>query len=62
MAVVLDINQVKVEVKVHDLIRLHELYIDAVTCDVVPLDVCQVILGGPYLWDRVAVLSRRKQK
>ena len=31
---------------------LHESYIDEVTCDVVPLDVCQIILGNPYLWDR----------
>ena len=28
---------------------LHESYIDEVTCDVVPLDVYQVILGNPYL-------------
>ncbi|XP_026452221.1 uncharacterized protein LOC113352638 [Papaver somniferum] len=31
------------------------------TCDVVPLDVCQVVLGSPYLWDRDATLHRRKQ-
>lgn len=30
-------------------------YIDEVTCEVVPLDVCQVILGSPYLWDRDAI-------
>ncbi len=32
------------------------------TCDVVPLDVCQVILGNPYLWDRYAIYDRRAQK
>ncbi|XP_004305946.1 PREDICTED: uncharacterized protein LOC101303732 [Fragaria vesca subsp. vesca] len=41
---------------------LHESYIDEVTCDVVPLDVCQVILGNPYLWDRYAIYDRRAQK
>jgi len=40
---------------------LHESYIDEVTCDVVPLDVCQVILGNPYLWDRYAIYDRRAQ-
>ncbi|KAK0581202.1 hypothetical protein LWI29_011272 [Acer saccharum] len=37
-------------------------YIDEVTCEVVPLDVCQVILGSPYLWDRDAIHYRRLQK
>ena len=32
------------------------------TCDVVPLDVCQVILGNPYLWDRDAIYERKAQK
>ena len=39
-----------------------EQYIDEVTCDVVPLDVCHVMLGSPYLWDRDATLYRREQK
>ncbi|KAI5323954.1 hypothetical protein L3X38_033027 [Prunus dulcis] len=33
--------------------------IDEVTCEVVPLDVCQVILGSPYLWDGDAIHYRR---
>ena len=37
-------------------------YVDTVVCDVVPLDVCQVILGSPYLWDRDAVLFRKEQR
>ncbi|KAL6179143.1 hypothetical protein ACLB2K_050659 [Fragaria x ananassa] len=41
---------------------LHESYIDEVTCDVVPLDACQVILGNPYLWDRDAIYKRKAQK
>ena len=41
---------------------LDESYIDEVTCDVVPLDVCQVMLGSPYLFDRDGVLERRKQQ
>ncbi|GKD11814.1 hypothetical protein Tco_1196221 [Tanacetum coccineum] len=26
-------------------------FIDEVTCEVVPLDICQVIFGSPYLWE-----------
>ncbi|KAM1507546.1 hypothetical protein TB2_016612 [Malus domestica] len=37
-------------------------YIDEVTCEVVHLDVCQVILGSPYLWDRDAIHYRRLRK
>ena len=37
---------------------LHESYIDEVTYDVVPLDVSQVILGNPYLWDRYAIYDK----
>ncbi|CAL2229057.1 unnamed protein product [Prunus armeniaca] len=37
-------------------------YIDEVTCEVVHLDVCQVILGSPYLWDRVAIHYQRLLK
>jgi hypothetical protein len=33
-----------------------------VTCEVVPLDICQVILGSPYLWDRDAIFYRRRQQ
>ena len=40
-------------------LALHESYIDKVTCDVVSLDVCQVILGNPYLWDKYAVYDKR---
>lgn len=39
-----------------------EKYIDEVTCEVVPLDVCQVIFCSPYLWDRDAIHYRRLQK
>lgn len=37
-------------------------FIDEVTYDGVPLDVCQVTFGGPYLWARDAVLYRKPQK
>ncbi|GKA42329.1 hypothetical protein Tco_0734989 [Tanacetum coccineum] len=37
-------------------------FIDEVTCDVVPLDICQIIFGSPYLWERDAVYFRRAQK
>ncbi|GKA18729.1 hypothetical protein Tco_0698644 [Tanacetum coccineum] len=37
-------------------------YIDEVICKVVPLDICHVIFGSPYLWKRNAVYFRRAQK
>jgi hypothetical protein len=37
-------------------------YIDEVTCEVVPLDICQVIFGNPYLWERDAIYHRRAQQ
>ncbi|GJX96113.1 transposon ty3-G gag-pol polyprotein [Tanacetum coccineum] len=37
-------------------------YVDEVTCEVVPLDICQVIFGSPYLWERNVVYFRRAQK
>ena len=30
-------------------------YIDEVELDVVPVDICGVVLGNPYLYDRDAV-------
>lgn len=35
-------------------------YMDQVTCDVVPLEVCHIVLGSPYLWDRDATYLRRE--
>ncbi|GKA83290.1 reverse transcriptase [Tanacetum coccineum] len=37
-------------------------YVDEVMCEVVPLDICHVIFGSPYLWERNAVYFRRAQK
>ncbi|CAL9009186.1 unnamed protein product, partial [Prunus brigantina] len=37
-------------------------YINEVTCEVVPFDVCQVILGSPYLWDRDVIHYQRLRK
>jgi len=36
-------------------------FIDEVLLDVVPLDICGIVLGSPYLWDRDA-LSYKKMK
>jgi hypothetical protein len=33
-----------------------------VDLDVVPLDVCDIVLGSPYLYDRKAVLFRQEKK
>ncbi|OMO94682.1 Retrotransposon gag protein [Corchorus capsularis] len=39
---------------------INEKFKDEVTCDVVPLDICQVVFGSPYLWDRDAIFYRRE--
>lgn len=36
--------------------------VDKVTCDVVPLDACGIVLGSPYLYDRKAILYREKNQ
>ncbi|XP_071702891.1 uncharacterized protein [Rutidosis leptorrhynchoides] len=37
-------------------------YIDEIVCEVVPLDICQVIFGSPYLWERNAIFFCREQR
>lgn len=37
-------------------------YIDEVLFDVVPLDICGIMLGSPYLWDRYALFYRKDNK
>ena len=37
-------------------------YIDEVELDVVPIDICGVVLGSPYLYDHDAVFYRREHK
>jgi len=37
-------------------------YIDEVLLDVVPLDICGIVLGSPYLWDRDALFYRKENK
>jgi hypothetical protein len=36
--------------------------IDEVDLDVVPLDICGIVLGSPYLYDRKAVFFRHEKK
>jgi hypothetical protein len=37
-------------------------YVDEVECEVAPLDVCEVMLDSPYLWDRDATFYKRENK
>jgi hypothetical protein len=37
-------------------------YVDEVTCDVVPLRECGMVLGSPYLYDRKAIFYRTKNQ
>jgi hypothetical protein len=37
------------------------IYVDEVECEVSPLNICGVMLGSPFLWDKDATFYRRKQ-
>jgi hypothetical protein len=37
-------------------------FVDEVTCDVVPLNECVMILGSPYMYDRKAIFYREKNQ
>jgi hypothetical protein len=37
-------------------------FVDEVTCDVVPLNECGMVLGSPYLYDRKAIFYREKNQ
>ena len=34
-------------------------FTDEVLCDIAPIDVCDVLLGQPYLWNRHAMYESR---
>jgi hypothetical protein len=37
-------------------------YVDEITCDVVPLETCVMVLGSLYLYDRKAIFYREQNK
>jgi hypothetical protein len=37
-------------------------YIDEVELDVIPLDICGIVLGSPYLYDRRAIFHHHENK
>lgn len=37
-------------------------FIDEVELDVVPLDICGIVLGSPYLYDKKAIFDRHENK
>jgi hypothetical protein len=37
-------------------------FIDEVELDVIPLDICGIVLGSPYLYDRRAIFHRHEKK
>ena len=37
-------------------------FVDEVEADVVPLDICGLVLGSPYLYDRQAIFYTRENK
>lgn len=54
-----------VEMQIHQQSKIRirtKEFIDEVTYKVVLLDLCQVILGSPYLWDQDAIYFRQAQR
>jgi hypothetical protein len=41
---------------------ISDKYVDEVTCDVVSLKECGIVLGSPYLYDRKAIFYRTKNQ
>lgn len=41
---------------------INSQFIDEVELDVAPLDICGIILGSPYLYDRKAIFYREDNK
>jgi len=37
-------------------------FVDGVELDVIPLDICGIVLGSPYLYDRKAIFYRAENK
>ena len=37
-------------------------FVDEVELDIVPLDICGIVLGSPYLYDRKAIFYRAENK
>jgi hypothetical protein len=37
-------------------------YVDEVELDIVPLDICGIVLGSPYLYDRKSIFYREDNK
>uniref|UniRef100_A0A6V7QVS8 Uncharacterized protein n=1 Tax=Ananas comosus var. bracteatus TaxID=296719 RepID=A0A6V7QVS8_ANACO len=37
------------------------VYIDEMLCEVVPLNICNLIFGSPYLWDRDATFFQNEE-
>ena len=41
---------------------IRSTFVDEVELDVVPLDICGIVLGSPYLYDRKSIFYRAKNK
>ena len=41
---------------------ISDKYVDEVTCDVVSLKECGMVLGSPYLYDRQAIFYKKKNQ
>ena len=55
-------TQLKVTKKCVFKFAITEKFMDEVELDVVPLDICGIVLGSPYLYDRKAVFYREQNK
>ena len=55
-------TQIKVTKQCRLIFSIITNYVDEVELDVVPVDICGVVLGSPYLYDHDAVFYKRENK
>ena len=58
MGWICDNSQVQVTKQCKLRFMITSSFIDEVELDVVPLDICEMVLGSPYLYDRKATFYR----
>jgi hypothetical protein len=55
-------NQLKVNRQCVLKFAINSQFIDEVELDVVPLDICGIVLGSPYMYDRNKIFYREDNK
>ena len=59
---VVENNQLQVTQQCNLRFAITSKFLDEVVLDVIPLDICGIVLGSPYLYDRKAIFFREENK